>query len=236
MLAAIWICHCIARNRGRVQILLKRSRLTRIVSENLGCLRRLACGKLSHRELVFESLDALIFLVNLVLTQPVDDALSACRLGGDDVTDAIGEGCTVGAVLGEDGGGLLGVAELDVGRELCGLHVHAVEALHHAHVRGVKALVDGVLRGTEAVAERHLHVAAAVAELRGKALDARVDALERGLNHLVAEAAVDVLGVVEPRVKLVAADATSAVAAAVATVAVEATKQDEQQQNPNVLP
>lgn len=61
-----------------------------------------------------------------------------------------------------------------------------------------------------------------------------LDALKCGLNHLVAEAAVDLVGVVEPRVKLVATDATSA--ATVATVAVEAAEQDEQQQNPSLLP
>lgn len=134
----------------------------------------------------------------------------------DDVTDAIGEGCTVGAVLGKDGGRLLRVAELDVGRELGGLHLHAVEALHHAHVGGIEALIDGVLRGTEAVAEGHLHVTAALAELGGEALALSLDALKRGLNHLVAEAVVDVLLLSEPRVKLVTAS-EARTAAAVST-------------------
>lgn len=197
------------------------------------CLRR---GKVFHVRLLAQAGNFVVLLVNLVLTQPVDDTLGSCGLTGNNIAHAIGEGRTVGAVLGKDGGGLLGVPELDVRCELGGLHVHAVEALHHAHVRGVEALIDGVLRGAEAVAQGHLHVTAALAELGREALDASVDALQRCLNHLVAEAAVDVLGVVEPRVKLVAADATSAVATTVPTVAVEATEKDEEQQNPSLLP
>lgn len=197
----------------------------------LSCLR--GC-KVSGVELGLKLRVLALVAVKLKLAKLVDDALGVRRVRLDDVADAIGEGCTVGAVLGKDGGRLLRVAELDVGRELGGLHLHAVEALHHAHVGGVEALIDGVLRGTEAVAEGHLHVTAALAELGGEALALSLDALKCGLEHLVAEAAVDLVGVVEPRVKLVAADAASTVA--VATVAVEAAEQDEQQQNPSLLP
>ena len=105
-----------------------------------------------HAELLAKILDFLILGVNLVLTELVNDALRACGLARDDISDAIRECCAVSAVLGKDSGGLLGVAELNVRCELCGLHVHAVEALHHAHVGGVEALIDGVLRGVESVA------------------------------------------------------------------------------------
>lgn len=223
-----------SRNRTTVKTVVKCVNFIGKALGNQRVLSRLRCCELLHTELLAKILDFLILRVNLVLTELVNDALRACGLACDNISDAIREGCTVSAILCEDGRGLLGVAELDVRRELCGLHLDSVEALHHAHVGCVEALIDCVLRGVEAVAERHLHVPTAVAELCCEVLDASVDALQRGLNHLVTEPAVDVLGVVEPRVKLVSADSTSS--AAVATVAVEAAEQDEQQQNPSLLP
>ena len=193
--------------------------------------------------------------VKLKLAQLVEYALRVCGVRLDDVTDAIGEGCTVGAVLGKDSSGLVGRGKAVLATTVGKLGLKSVEALSHCglgregllhvcNLTGVRALLDARealkhigVHAVEAVAEGHLDVTAAVAELGGEVLGLLLDALDGGLNHLVAETAVNLVCVVEPRVKLIAANTTSAATiTTIATVAVEATEQDEQQQNPSLLP
>jgi len=241
LLAAIRISDLITRDGRGVQVLLKRLRLTGIVSENLGCLRRLACGKLSHRELVFERLDALIFGINLVLTQLVDDALGACGLARDDVADAVGQRGTVGAVLRKDGSGLLRELALNAVEALAEVGLDPVEALLRGelgverllHVRHLTGVGSGLGIG-EAACDGHLHVRTAVAELGGEVLDPAGDAVQRHGCVLVGEALSRELGLIQPRVQLVAA--SIAAAAPAAEAAVEATEQGDENEDPPSVP
>lgn len=103
--------------------------------------------------------------------------------------------------------------------------------LHVGNLTGVRALLHACealkevgVHAIEAVAEGHLDVAAAVAELRRKVLDALIDALNGGLEHLVAETVVGELGLIEPRVDFVTTYATSAIAATATITAATATE------------
>lgn len=220
-----------------------------LVCKSLGnelILSSLRCCELSLRELTLQRgvlsalvIDLTLVPVKLKLAELIYDGLRLCGVIRDDVTNAVRQSCTVGTVLGKDGRGLLGVSELDVRSELCRLHLARVEALHHAHLRAVEALINGVLRRVEAVTKgivhasetvgkRHLHVSTALAELGSEVLALRLDTLQGGLNHLVAESTVDVLGIVEPRVKFVTTYITSTSSVVVASVvSVETSEEDE---------
>lgn len=215
-----------------------------------GVLRRLRSGKLLHVELLAKLRNLVVLRVNLVLTQLVDDALGACGLAGDDVAHAIGEGRTVGAVLGKDGRGLVRGGKAVLAAAVGELRLQSVEALRDGSLEAETLLHVGNLSSVgiglhaskalhhvgvdtvEAVAEGHLNVPAAVAKLRGKVLHALIDALNGGLEHLVAEPVIDVLLLSEPRVKLVAAsEASTAVAVTTSISSVVSKPSEESEQH-----
>lgn len=81
----------------------------------LGC--REVCGVellLKVKDAVVLVLDLPLVTIEFELAELVDDCLRTSLIGCDYVPDAIREGRAVGAVLGEDGRGLLGVSQLVV--------------------------------------------------------------------------------------------------------------------------
>lgn len=216
-------------HRAVIETIVKSVNLVResLRDECILCL--LGGGKCLHVHLLTKLRNLVVLLVNLVLTHLVEDSLRVGVLIGQHVADSIGDSGAVCACLTGDIGPKVGKAEAVLTAIIRELLRQTEHLLHVGHL----TCVGSLLNTGEPVCKGHLDIRTAVTELGRKIAEVGLDSIQRHYSVLVGETLSCQLRLIEPRIKHVT---TCISVAAEATVAVAPAEQDEQQQNPNLLP
>ena len=205
---------------------------------DLGSLRDLGRVQVGCGQLPFEAGDPVVLFVEAVFKEQILDALEACRLGGQEIPDAVGNGRAVSAVFRRDGVTQVVGRKAVVAAALGQLGLDVVHALGACGL-GCKAPLqvrDGVsvhllCQGIETVGHAHLHVAAAATKLGGKSGDTGLDSVQARHDGCLVESSLNrsavVVGDHDGRS---GTDAAAVVVAAPATA--EGCNHDDQQDDP----
>ena len=214
--AAIRVLHNVSRTRDRGEILLKSGGLSLVVRQNRSRLSVLRGRKICRSKLTLQIGNLVVLRIQFKLTELVQNGLDTLRNG----STVIASFCSNGVL--EVGG-----SRFLITAALCKLSLETEGCLHVSNLVAEELLCNGILRSVDRSVDSGKTAAECSLNIAKARSNSGLDTAHLTSKHLVTETTADLIGLVHPRIQVIAESTTESVAPTIAA------KEDKQKQNPS---